>query len=92
MASNSLRRVYQQYKDDIDVVASWPVQSSFSRELEAAGRAVNQASDALHAFFLTVIERVRDSLRPLLNTDTMNMNKVNNDLPTGTANAECTLQ
>ena len=42
------------------------VRSSFSQKLEAAGEAVDQASDSRHNFFVTVLQRVRESLKPLI--------------------------
>ncbi|KAI4705545.1 hypothetical protein J4E81_000428 [Alternaria sp. BMP 2799] len=163
MAANNLRSVYQQYKHDTDVVASWPksfgynkpleppapteqktqrlkgkarkagnttqsgsdkqtskpkytlaikdfvplsahiakvkgtvevpdyfnvaldrvisVRSAFSHKLAAAGEAVDKSSDGRHSFFVTVLESVRDALKPLMRNDALDLNSIKNATP-----------
>jgi hypothetical protein len=57
------------------------VRSSFSQQLEAAGRAVDRASDSRHSFFVTVLQRVRESLKPLMKTDALDLSSIKRDTP-----------
>ena len=67
------------------------VRSSFSRRLAAAGIAADRSSDDRHSFFVTVLESVRDALRPLMRTDSLNLNSIQNATPgSGTDHARRT--
>jgi hypothetical protein len=57
------------------------VRSSFSQKLEAAGKVIDQASDSRHVFFVSVLEQVRDSLKPLLSANAFNFTGVRNAVP-----------
>jgi hypothetical protein len=57
------------------------VRSSFSKNLAAAGKSLNEASDARHSFFMTVLERVRDSFKPLLGADAFDFTAFKNVIP-----------
>ncbi|CAN9087717.1 unnamed protein product [Alternaria alternata] len=57
------------------------VRSSFSTKLEAAGEAVNQASDSRHNFFVTVLEKVRESLKPLTKSNALDLSSIKNATP-----------
>lgn len=57
------------------------VRSSFSTKLETAGEAVNQASDSRHNFFVTVLEKVRESLKPLTKSNALDLSSIKNATP-----------
>jgi hypothetical protein len=57
------------------------VRTSFSKKLEEAGRNIDQASDSRHNFFVTVLERVRESLKPLMKTDALDLSSIKNAIP-----------
>jgi hypothetical protein len=57
------------------------VRSSFSQKLEVAGKAINVVSDSRHAFFVSVLEQVRDSIKPLLSADAFDFTCVHKAVP-----------
>ncbi|KAL8864998.1 MAG: hypothetical protein Q9174_007128, partial [Haloplaca sp. 1 TL-2023] len=52
------------------------VRKSFADRLADAGRRLSQASDARHSFFVTVLEKVRDTLKPLFSADVFNVSNL----------------
>jgi len=57
------------------------VRSSFSKKLSAAGKRLDEASDERHSFFVTVLEKVHDSLKPLLEASVSNFTAFKNGVP-----------
>ncbi|KAI4713823.1 hypothetical protein J4E89_001271 [Alternaria sp. Ai002NY15] len=57
------------------------VRSAFSKKLAAAGEAVDKPSDDRHSFFVTVLESVRDALKPLIRTNALDLNSIKNATP-----------
>jgi len=57
------------------------VRSAFSHKLAAAGEAVDKSSDDRHSFFVTVLESVRDALKPLMRNDALDLNSIKNATP-----------
>ena len=49
--------------------------------METAGEAVNQASDSRHNFFVTVLEKVRESLKPLTKSNALDLSSIKNATP-----------
>jgi hypothetical protein len=62
------------------------VRSLFSQKLEAAGKAIDVASDSRHAFFVSVLEQVRESIKPLLSADAFDFASVHKAVPKPDAN------
>ena len=49
---------------------------SFSETLKDAGRRFDQKSDARHSFFVSVLEKVRKTLQPLMSVDAFNVSNL----------------
>jgi hypothetical protein len=62
------------------------VRRLFSQKLEAAGKAIDVASDSRHAFFVSVLEQVRDSIKPLLSADAFDFASLHKAVPKSDAN------
>ncbi|KAL8643499.1 MAG: hypothetical protein Q9226_008330, partial [Calogaya cf. arnoldii] len=52
------------------------VRKSFAEKLEAVGRRFDQRSDARHSFFVSILEKVRKTLQPLLSVDAFNLSNL----------------
>lgn len=59
------------------------VRKGFGAKLAGAGKFVDTKSDARHAFFVSILEKVRTTLQPLMSgTDTINVADLKGSLPT----------